>query len=323
LQEQFRLLTTYERRSQKLNQETMNRIHEIFKTHWDRPLMTGGAAMATHALETGKVLYLPELAFNLALSEQKFLRAESINLKAKNISFNPNTNILKNIHCSATDKATLTHLLQRYSNHAQRLLAQLCPHYTPHLRLGRTSFRPAEIAGRKTSLRKDDTRLHVDAFPASPNQGQRILRVFTNINPDQPRIWRLGEPFAEVIKTFSSYLKAPLYGSSKILQWLQLTRGYRSHYDHYMLQLHDAMKADYVYQKSANQQEIHFPAGSSWVVYTDLVSHAAMKGQFALEQTFYLPVHAMQDQRYSPLRIIEQTLDQKLVSPAPVLSHAK
>ena len=30
-----------------------------------------------------------------------------------------------------------------------------------------TFFRPAEVAGRLTTWRKDDTRLHIDAFPAS------------------------------------------------------------------------------------------------------------------------------------------------------------
>ena len=31
-----------------------------------------------------------------------------------------------------------------------------------------------------------------------------------------------------------------------------------------------------------------------------------LRGQFLLEQTFYLPVAAMQDERYAPLRILEE-----------------
>ena len=48
----------------------------------------------------------------------------------------------------------------------------------------RASFRPAEIAGRQTSWRKDDTRLHLDAFPRRRPRGDRILRVFSNVNPE-------------------------------------------------------------------------------------------------------------------------------------------
>ena len=38
--------------------------------------------------------------------------------------------------------------------------------------------------------------------------------------------------------------------------------------------------------------EVAFPAGSSWLVFTDQVLHAALGGEFALEQTFHLDVAA-------------------------------
>jgi hypothetical protein len=40
--------------------------------------------------------------------------------------------------------------------------------------------------------------------------------------------------------------------------------------------------------------------------------HAALAGQFLLEQTFYLPVAAMQDERMAPLRILEQLYQRQL-----------
>jgi hypothetical protein len=73
-----------------------------------------------------------------------------------------------------------------------------------------------------------------------------------------------------------------------------------------MLQLHDRMKADPEYQAGAEQIAYDFPPGSTWIVFTDQVSHAAMAGQHLLEQTFYLPVTAMLDQTKSPLRILER-----------------
>jgi hypothetical protein len=154
----------------------------------------------------------------------------------------------------------------------------------------------------------------VDAFPSAPNRGQRILRVFSNVNPnDEPRIWRVGEPFEKVARQFAPLVKKPLPGSAAVLRWLKITKSYRTLYDHYMLQIHDRMKADTQYQQQADQCEIHFAAGSTWIVQTDHVSHAAMKGQYVLEQTFYLPINKMLDQANAPLRVLENIVGHPLV----------
>lgn len=80
-----------------------------------------------------------------------------------------------------------------------------------------------------------------------------------------------------------------------------------------MLLLHDNMKQDDHYQKMVTKQEIYFPAGSSWIVTTDNVSHAALAGQYLLEQTFYLPVEGMKSPELSPLRILERHIGKPLV----------
>jgi hypothetical protein len=51
---------------------------------------------------------------------------------------------------------------------------------------------------------------------------------------------------------------------------------------------------------------LRFPPGATWVCFTDWVSHAAISGQYALEQTFYVPVGAMKRPRLSPLRVLER-----------------
>ncbi len=71
-----------------------------------------------------------------------------------------------------------------------------------------------------------------------------------------------------------------------------------------MLQLHDQMKADLAYQSTSPQTAVDFPAGSTWVAFTDCVSHAAMAGQYQLEQTFLLPVASMIEPDRSPLRVL-------------------
>ena len=74
-----------------------------------------------------------------------------------------------------------------------------------------------------------------------------------------------------------------------------------------MLQLHDKAKLDDGWQASAPKTRMAFPAGSTWVVYTDSVLHAALSGQHAFEQTYLMPIDGMADERRSPLRILERT----------------
>lgn len=292
----------------------MNHILEEINCHsWEQAPTSELQLKAVSALEQGKIIFLPQLKFDLTADEMKFLNPQYVDAKTKNISFDTRNHSLKGAQATPDDKALLQKMMDRFSKSALSLVLNLMPHYQSALEIARTSFRPAEISGRPSSYRKDDTRLHVDAFPASPNQGRRILRIFTNVNPDnKARIWRAGEPFAAVAERFLPQLPKPFPGSARVLNLFGLTRGYRTLYDHYMLHLHDAMKEDLDYQKNANQTEIHFPTQSSWIVYTDCVSHAAMAGQHVFEQTFHLPVQAMQQPALSPLRILERLLTKNL-----------
>lgn len=67
-----------------------------------------------------------------------------------------------------------------------------------------------------------------------------------------------------------------------------------------MLALHDQMKLHDTYQANLKKTRFDFPAYSTWVVFTDQVSHAALGRQYLLEQTFYLPVSGMQNPNTSP-----------------------
>ena len=263
------------------------------------------------ALEEGSILFAPSARFELTAAERRFLTPACLDGKSKNISLNAETGALHGTGATGAERDELEQMLRRFSDWARDLVMTLCPGYRDSLRLGLASFRPAEIAGRASSWRKDDTRLHVDAFPSRPMQGRRILRVFANVG-SAPRLWRAGEPFEQVARTFLPRLRPPVPGSSWLLRFLHVTREHRTPYDHFMLGIHDAMKADQRYQSAVSQTEIAFPPGSTWACYTDAVSHAAMSGQFAFEQTFYLPVSAMQDPGRSPLRILERLFQRTL-----------
>lgn len=261
---------------------------------------------AIASLELGKIVYFPNQSFRPLTHEQSFLSESILHKKYKNISYDPIRQHVAGV-ASPILSPQLQPFLKRFFDYSNNLINTLFPEYQAHIRLGRTSYRPAEIKGRATSKRKDDTRLHVDSFSATPVNGLRILRVFCNINPyDEPRVWHIGEPFANVLKTFAKNI--PKFNATQaiLLKWIKATKTLRTPYDHYMLHLHDTMKLDDQYQQHLTKQRFDFPAHSTWIVFTDNVSHAALSGQFLLEQTFYLPVEAMIDPSLSPLRQWEQ-----------------
>lgn len=292
----------------------MTTIENLELHHWDGPISDDVRQQALMALEQGKVLFFPFLDFSLTPAEKNFLIPDIAHPNAKNISYDLTLDRLKGVTCEPEQALQVKEMVKRYAEQAQTFLLHLIPDYRAHLVMGKTSFRPVEIAGRKSSIRKDDTLLHVDSFPSNPRKGTRILRLFTNINQDtKSRVWRVGEPFADVVKKMMPRASAPIKGMSHVLQFLQITKDYRTAYDHYMLQIHDAMKKDQEYQMTVPQEEIHFPPGSTWMVYTDQVSHAAMSGQHVLEQTFYLPVDGLGYPANAPLRMLEKYLNQALV----------
>jgi len=266
------------------------------------------------ALETGKIIYLPELFFALKEEEKVLLSPQTLIQGSKNISYDPKNKRLKGVHLQNAQQVPLSQMMSRFFEFAQNLLHTLMLHYQNNLQPGKTSYRPIEIEGRKTSLKKDDTRLHIDAFASMPNQGKRILRVFSNINLEgKARFWHLGEPFQTVLNKFSSHLHKPFPGIRTILAKTGITKSYRTLYDHYMLLLHDNMKLNGTYQSTVPKKEFHFPAGSTWIVLTDSVSHAALSGQYLLEQTFYLPASSMRHPELSPLSMLEKHFGRKLI----------
>ena len=280
------------------------------------PLVSAASAKdCTPDLEEGAVVLLPELGFDVRWDE-KIHFSPSI-AAAKNVSFDPSTSRVSGAAISNVPDAgveSLTRMLRRFSDEAGLLVEALFPLYSARLQRARASFRPAEIAGRQTTWRHDDTRLHIDSFPATPVQGRRILRVFTNVNPEgRNRSWRIGEPFEAVAERFGERLRMPLPFSGALLALVGLTKSTRSAYDALMLQLHDRMKADLEYQAKSPQTAVDFPAGATWIAFTDRVSHAAMAGQYQLEQTFLLPVDAMRQPERSPLRILERMKQRPLV----------
>lgn len=291
----------------------MSRVASLAHASWTAPADADVTARAVPSLESGSVLFLPQLPFVIDASDADLFSPEILS-SSKNTSFDPSTGRVGGTTLTGAPLERLRGVLSRYSDASQSLVHHLLPEYASRIQRARASFRPAQIAGRQSSWRKDDSRLHVDAFPASPVQGRRILRVFANVNPHgEPRQWRVGGDFEAVARRFAPALSLPMPGAALLLRALRVTKAMRTPYDALMLQLHDRMKEDAAFQQDGEQEAFAFPAGTTWLTFTDQVGHAAMSGQYQLEQTFLLPVAAMRNAAASPLRVLERVKGRPLV----------
>jgi len=257
-------------------------------------------------LEREGLVVLEDEAFRLTAEETGLFHADLGDGRAKNISQAPGAAV-RGAKADGAEAARLAALMSRFSDWARDLVTARAPSYAGTLEMGRTSFRPRAVDDAPISPRKDDRRLHVDAFASQPTGGKRILRVFSNINPaGEARLWRVGEPFEAYAKRWAGNARMPLPGEAWLLERLGLTRSRRTPYDALMLALHDGAKLDPDYQRDAPRREVAFPPGATWIVYTDSTVHAAIAGRYALEQTFYLPLSAMAAPEASPVRILEK-----------------
>jgi len=267
----------------------------------------------TAAVEAGKVLYFPRLGFQLRDEEQALLREDMLAAGTRNVSLGAD-GVLKGAGGSAAEQQALAAMVGRFRQQALQLVDGLLPAYRGLLRVAPTSFRPRQVETRAQSVRADDQRLHVDAFPSRPNYGERILRVFANINPHGvPRVWRVGEDFETVARRFLPCAKPYRLWQARALNALHVTKSLRSEYDHLMLQLHDLMKQDDPYQKNGAQVTMPFAAGSAWVCFSDQATHAVMSGQFMVEQTLHLPPGREANPQASPLAILTRLRGRPLV----------
>jgi len=269
---------------------------------------------ALFALEQGEVVHLPKLAFPLHEGEESLLDPDLCDGRSKNISFDPAAGRMGGLKADDLRALLVKRLMERFSAWSLASARLLLPAYAGALQLARTSLRPCAVETRSQSPRKDDRRLHIDAFPANPVQGRRILRMFANIDPEgRPRVWNIGEPFEPFATRFLPRAGRAVPGSAAVMGALKLTKGRRTPYDHAMLRLHDLAKEDGVYQETAIKRQVSFPAGTSWLVFTDATLHAALEGRNVLEQTFLLPSGAMADPAMSPLKILERLKGRELI----------
>jgi len=282
-------------------------LRRIDAAAWEGEPLLRHREGAQLAVEQGHVLHFLQMPFVLSETERQLLDPALADPKRKNISLEPDGRMLRGVIGPQGVQDAVTGLIARFQRHAASLVDTLFPSYRGHLTVAPASLRLHAVEHRHTSWRQDDSRLHIDAFPSRPMHGDRILRVFLNLNPrGEPRVWRVGETFESVAERFLPQLPPYRPWMAGLLDRVGLTKRRRTPYDHLMLGLHDAMKADLDYQRDCAQQTARFEPGSAWVCFSDQTSHAVMSGQHMLEQTFFVTVDAMAHPRHAPLKVLER-----------------
>lgn len=279
------------------------------------------------ALEQGDILFFPSMPFSFAQSDIDFLLTQRQGGSAtrKNIAYKPQIDRITNHNgANAEERTRLKEVLRNYSKQATEFLSVLLAPYEKGWKHDYASFRPFQEKGRKLRLRARNDLLHIDAFPTRPLHGTRILRFFTNINPTESRHWITSSGFAELAQEYAAKIAVPPSESyrlagrleRKLKQWLKklgVKIALRSPYDTFMLNMHNFLKENSEFQEKCSKDHWDFPPGSCWAAFTDQLSHAALAGQYALEQTFLVPQKVLLCPEKSPISVLERLSGRNLV----------
>jgi len=268
-------------------------------------------------LEEGNILLFRETPFALPAGDREFLLRQRQTEAGyhKNIAYRPGGDRVTGVaRQQAEDASQLKRVLRDYSKTVVDFAAGVLSAYAGRWRLDYASFRPQEEASRKLSRHARNDLLHVDSFPTRPTRGDRIFRVFTNINPAAPRVWRTGETFPELAERFaiaSGLLeRATRRGPGRSVLSLLRSAGFpvraRPPYDEFMHRFHNFLKDNEGYQDNARAEVVAFPPGATWMVFTDMVTHAVLSGQFALEQTFLIARESLTHPEHAPVAVLER-----------------
>ncbi|MGH9733497.1 MAG: Kdo hydroxylase family protein [Candidatus Acidiferrales bacterium] len=276
-------------------------------------------------LERGRVLFFREPPFRFPADDRDFLLAQEwTDLRMhKNVSYRPGEDVLRGISGDATKTQRIHEIFRNYSAQVVEFARTFLAPYAKRWTLDFASFRPIEEERRGLPLHKRNDLLHVDAFPSRPTRGGRILRIFTNLNPEKPRVWNTTESFDVLARAHADHA-----GLQKIAEddgWVSRTvQGWgsklgfsgfgRTPYDMFMLRFHDYLKENHEFQSKCAKVRMEFPPGATWLVFTDGVAHAVLSGRFAIEQTFLIPPEALVAPQFAPYKILEQIAGVPLVS---------
>ncbi|HKB77444.1 MAG TPA: Kdo hydroxylase family protein [Myxococcales bacterium] len=273
------------------------------------------------ALERGRIVRFARPPIELpARAELDFLREGLAPfLERKNVSFYPEADRLTGLRAPPEVRRRAQAILRHHSARVRGFLERAMPAFTRDWQPGTSSFRPLEEAGRNLSAHASNELVHVDAGAYGATHGDRILRFFINVNPERERVWVSKGTFAELYRRHARdagveeaevepgvaerALSAVLRAGRRAVPMLRVVD--TSPYDRAMRRFHNWMKDTPAFQQSSEgQREISFAPFQAWMVLTDGVSHACIRGQHALVDTFLVPLENCRLPAEAPYRIL-------------------
>jgi hypothetical protein len=298
-----------------------------------RITIEGDAAKTTassdhyRGLETGDILYFPRTPFILTAEERAVLLAQK-QVDAsyhKNISYRPAQDLLKGVdQDDRAERERMHQVMRSYSQRAIDFMADFLPRYARDWKIDFASFRPIEEEGRNVALRSRNDLIHIDSFPSRPSHGDRLLRIFTNVNPERSRIWVTSDNFEELAWQYAGKARLPhpptpwtraRSQALRVLSGLGLPVVDRPLYDQFMLRFHHFLKESETFQRECPKHRWEFPPDSTWITFTDTTSHSCISGQFALEQTFIVRRGSLFAPEKASIAILERMTGFPLASP--------
>ncbi|MFO0876333.1 MAG: Kdo hydroxylase family protein [Gemmataceae bacterium] len=260
-------------------------------------------------LERGELFLLPVAPFSLPDDEDRaFLLRQEAAPGCKHLCFNPLTHSLTGIRRSdPAQEARVRRLLADFSERVTAWLHEALPVYAGGIHPDRATFRPEEEATRCVRLHARNDLLHIDAFPGRPAHGRRLLRVFVNLHPTEPRIWATSESLPRLLDRFADRVRRSTAGWFHELgaRLRKLFGGATpSDSDVFLLRLHDYLKNDHEFQHRGPRRLWRFPPGSAWLAMTDACSYAELRGRFALEHSFFIAPDVLCCPDHAPARLV-------------------
>jgi 3-deoxy-D-manno-oct-2-ulosonic acid (Kdo) hydroxylase len=279
------------------------------------------------ALESNHIVWFPHAPLRLPdKAELEYLRRElPSRLRKKNVSYHPAGQRLTGLEADAALSARTTAMLRAHLDAVTAYLRRVMPHLCVGWTVGKCSFRPIEERGRDLPPHASNELVHVDAGAYGATNGDRVLRFFVNVNEHADRVWASKGSIQEVLERHGAAaglfdaagnLKLRIHKHAADHAFSFLIRGLAqfndlaraldsSPYDRAMRQLHNYMKdSDAFRTDMRGYQEIRFPPGSAWMVFTDGVSHACLSGQFALVTTIIVRREAMRYPQFAPYNLL-------------------
>ena len=296
---------------------------------WSPARLSGpdSATAISAALEGNRIVYFPKSPFALpGTAELEFLRVElQSRLKLKNVSYHPEGDRLSGLEADGSMVERTQRVLRDHLGAVTSFLQCVIPHLCVGATFGKTSFRPIQERGRGLKPHASNELVHVDAGAYGATDGDRILRLFVNMNEREDHVWGSKGSIQDLLRRHGA--AAGLFDSTGRLK-MRLRKNAADHafslavrsltkinplartldsspYDRAMRQLHNYMKDSEVFKSDLRgYEEIHFPPGSAWMVFTDGVTHASLSGQFALVTTIAVRRQALRYPQFAPYNLL-------------------